>query len=130
LEKHALTALQRIFAGKTFDKVRPTWLRNPRTNRPCELDFYCDELKLGVEIQGMQHYVYPNSWHKSRGEWEELMYRDQLKQHLCGQAGVTLLYVPFTVTASRVEQYIREEIQRVTLPGSTFHAWCMAQASR
>jgi hypothetical protein len=123
LEKHALAALNRIFIGKTFEKIRPPWLRNPRTGRMCELDFYSDELKLGVEIQGMQHYVYPNSWHKSRSEWDEQVYRDRLKQQLCQRVGVTLLHVPFTVPSNKVEQFIREEIQRVTLLGSTLHTW-------
>jgi len=130
LEKHALAALSCIFPGKPFKKVRPAWLRNPRTGRLCELDFYSDELKLGVEVQGLQHYVYPNSWHKSRAEWEEQMYRDRLKEELCVHAGVTLVHVPFTVAANRVEQYIREEVQRVVLPGSVLHAWVQTHMGR
>ena len=122
LEKHALAALNCIFIDMQFSKVRPAWLRNPRTGRLCELDFYSDELKLGVEIQGLQHYVYPNSWHKNRSEWEELIYRDRLKEELCRGEGVTLVHVPFTVAANRVEQYIREEVQRVALPGSALGA--------
>lgn len=123
LEMRALAALTRIFVGKTFEKVRPPWLRNPRTGRMCELDFYSDELKLGVEIQGMQHYVYPNSWHKSRSEWDEQIYRDRLKEQLCQRAGVTLVHVPFTVPSNKVEQFIRDEIQRVALLGSALHTW-------
>jgi hypothetical protein len=59
LEKHVLAALHRLFVGKSFQKVRPSWLRNPRTNRLCELDFYNDELKLGqhLEVQGLQHLI-------------------------------------------------------------------------
>ena len=123
LEKHALAALNCIFSGKSFEKVRPVWLRNPRTGRLCELDFYNDELKLGVEIQGLQHYVYPNNWHKNRSEWEDQIYRDRLKEELCRRANVTLVHVPFTVAANRVEQYIREEIPRVALSSSALHAW-------
>ena len=130
LKKHALAALKRMFVAMCFVMVRPMWLRNPRTGRLCELDFYCDELRLGVEIQGMQHSVFPNSWCKSRHEWEELIYRDKLKQHLCQQAGVTLIHVPFTVTANRVEQFIRDEIQRVALPGSPVQVWHTAHQQR
>ena len=61
----------------------------------------------------MQHYVYPNSWHKSRAEWEDQVYRDQLKQHLCKELGITLVHVPFTVPHKHVEDFIRQEIQRV-----------------
>lgn len=115
LEKFALAALTRIFPGKEFHKVRPSWLRNPQTGRTCELDFYSDELKLAVEVQGMQHYVYPNSWHKNRTEWEEQVFRDRLKEDACKKAGVTLVHIPFTVQRNKLDSFIREEIQRVAL---------------
>lgn len=121
LEKHVLSALQRLFVGKLFQKVRPSWLRNPRTNRLCELDFYNDELKIGVEVQGLQHYVYPNSWHKTRAEFQEQVFRDQIKVDLCQQAGVILLHIPFTVTSNKVEQFIRDEVTRVALATSPLH---------
>ena len=121
LEKYALTALQRLFVGKSFQKVRPSWLRNPRSNRLCELDFYNDELKLGVEVQGLQHYVYPNHWHKTRVDFQEQVFRDHIKVDLCQQMGVTLLHIPFTVTANKVEQYIRDEVARVTESSSLLH---------
>lgn len=114
LEKWTLAALSRIFANQQFIKTRPPWLRNPRTGRVCELDFYCDELKLAVEVQGMQHYVYPNSWHKNRTEFEEQVYRDRLKEDLCKQLGVTLVHVPFTVQQKNVEEFIRAELQRLS----------------
>ena len=115
LEQFTLAALSRMFPGKHFEKVRPAWLRNPRTGRPCELDFFNEELKLAVEVQGMQHYVYPNSWHKSREDWEEQVFRDQLKQDVCKRAGIVLVHVPFTVLQKDVEDFIRQEIQRVIL---------------
>jgi hypothetical protein len=123
LERHVHVALSIIFVGKAFEKIRPSWLRNPRTGRMCELDFYNDELKLGVECQGLQHYVYPNSWHKTRSEWEEQIHRDQLKAQLCQKTGVTLLHVPFTVPLNKMEQFLREEIRRVTPVGLSLHTW-------
>lgn len=116
LEKWTLAALSRIFEGKQFIKVRPPWLRNPRTGRACELDFYNDELRLAVEVQGMQHYVYPNSWHKNRAEFEEQVYRDRLKEDLCKQAGIMLVHVPLTVQQKGVEIFIHEEMQRLRIP--------------
>ena len=116
LERHTCAALARIYPGKVFEKIRPPWLRNPRTGRACELDFYNEELKLGLEVQGMQHYVYPNSWHKSRAEWEEQIFRDRLKEASCKQIGVTLVHVPFTVQQKDVEGFIRQEIQRLSPP--------------
>ena len=120
LEQFTLAALSCMFPGKPFQKVRPAWLRNPRTGRPCELDFFNEELQLAVEVQGMQHYVYPNSWHKSREDWEEQIFRDQLKQDVCKRSGIVLVHVPFTVVQKDVEEFIRQEIQRVIL---LTHSW-------
>jgi len=92
LEKCTLAALTRIYPGKSFQKTRPPWLRNPQTGRACELDFYNQELRLGVEVQ---------------------VYRDRLKERLCKEEGVTLVHVPFTVQRKDVEDYIRKEICRV-----------------
>lgn len=117
LERSALAALVRIFHGKPFIKVRPPWLKNPKTDRACELDFYNDELKLAIEVQGIQHYVWPNNWHKTRADWEEQLYRDDLKQNLCRQNGVTLVHVPFTVQQKDAESYIRQELKRIVVLG-------------
>lgn len=118
IENYVLTALIRMFPAHPFVKMRPTWLRNPRTNRKCELDFYNEELKLAIEVQGQQHYVFPNSLHKTRGEWEDQVYRDRLKEDLCRYTGVTLVHVPFTVSQKDIESYIWQEIERVGIPGA------------
>jgi hypothetical protein len=110
----AQAALERIFPGKTFQKVRPDWLRNDRTGRALEIDLYNDQLRLGVEVQGAQHYVHPNSWHKTRQEFDAQVYRDTLKRQLCAQSGCLLLEVPFTVPHAAMETYIRSEIDRLS----------------
>jgi ribosomal protein S27AE len=42
--------------GKRFKKIRPEWLKNPNTQSKMEIDGYNEELKVGFEYQGRQHY--------------------------------------------------------------------------
>lgn len=110
----ALAALAQIFPGKTFEKVRPEWLINDRTKRRLEIDLFNHELRLGLEHSGQSHYVFPNSLHKTREEFDAQVYRDKLKQELCAGAGVLLIHVPFTVPHASMETYIRGELTRLT----------------
>jgi lipopolysaccharide biosynthesis glycosyltransferase len=42
--------------GEVMVKIRPAWLKNPKTNRRLELDCFSEKLKLAIECQGPQHY--------------------------------------------------------------------------
>ena len=42
--------------GLKFPKLRPDWLRNPKTGYTLELDGYCEEIAIAFEYQGKQHY--------------------------------------------------------------------------
>lgn len=54
----------------SFIKVRPNWLINPKTNRRLELDMYNYHNKLAIEYNGLQHYIYPNYYHKSINDFK------------------------------------------------------------
>ena len=106
-------ALQSVFPGESFEKVRPVWLSNARTKRRLEIDLFCETLGLGLERQGIQHYLYPNGIHTSRAAFEALQERDKLKVELCKKHGITLIHVPFTVPAKDTESFLREELRRL-----------------
>jgi len=106
-------ALQSVFPGESFEKVRPVWLTNARTKRRLEIDLFCETLGLGLERQGIQHYLYPNGIHTSRAAFEALQERDKLKVELCKKHGITLIHVPFTVPAKDTESFLREELRRL-----------------
>ena len=113
-EDAALAALQRIFgSGFVFTKVRPAWARNVQSGRCLELDLYNEELKLALECDGVQHYVWPNSFHGTRAQFDDQIYRDRLKEEMCRQAAVTLVRIPFTVPLKNYEIYLRGELQRI-----------------
>lgn len=101
--------------GKPFVKVRPNFLRNPKTRRCLELDAYNQEMQLGVEFHGIQHYVYPNPFHSTRAQFQRQQDRDELKGTLCNFHGVRLLVVPHNVQRDDMEMYLREQLVRLGL---------------
>jgi hypothetical protein len=109
----ALKALEEIFPGQTFVKVRPDWLQNDQgSKRPLEIDLYSHALRLGLEHSGLAHFCFPNSLHKTRDEFDSQVARDSLKRELCAKAGVCLIVVPFTVKHADMKQYILSELER------------------
>ena len=106
-------ALRRLFPDARFEKVRPKWLMNHSTKRCLEIDLFCEALSLGIERQGLQHFVYPNGIHTSRAAFEALQARDKLKVELATKYGVCLIHVPFTVPAKDTEAFLRDELRRM-----------------
>ena len=101
--RHSLEAL----LGMPCPKVRPSFLRNPATNRCLELDAYCEQLKIGCEFQGIQHSQYPNPVHLNKAQFDAQVRRDHLKQALCKEHGVCLIYVPHTVAKDQMAEHLR-----------------------
>ena len=86
---------------------------NHSTKRCLEIDLFCEALSLGIERQGIQHYVHPNGIHASRAAFEVLQQRDKLKIELAKARNVTLIFVPFTVPAKDAETWLRDELRRL-----------------
>lgn len=98
--------LSSIF-GRPFPTCRPKSLTNPETGRRLELDCYNPSLKIACEYNGIQHYRFPNKYHRSIKDHRDQISRDKLKQKLCQNAGIFLITVPCTtVKNSDIEKYI------------------------
>jgi len=55
------------------ENYRPEWLGG------LELDFYIEELEVGIEVQGRQHFEYTPMFHASYGAFLEQKERDEQK---------------------------------------------------
>lgn len=106
------TLIQSI-TGKFFVSVRPTFLTNPKSGRCLELDGYNEELKLAFEYNGIQHYVWPNKFHKKKAEFVAQVARDKFKEARCKELGITLLIIPYTVKREDLEFWIRDRLSRL-----------------
>lgn len=58
--------------------IRPSWLKNPKTGRPLELDIFLPHLKIAYEFQGGFHKKFYQS------------FKDRIKKELCEKEGVEL----------------------------------------
>ena len=100
--------IQNIFEqmfGKPFPKKKPTWLINRRGNR-MELDGYCRELKLAFEYNGLQHYKQNSFFHQKGHTLSQQKADDARKKRLCGDKGVCVIVVPYTVSMQEAPAYI------------------------
>lgn len=101
-ERYCIEFLHLLFPGYTFVKGKHSWIRNPKTNYPLELDGYCPELMIAIEYNGIQHYVWPNFFHSTIKEFFAQRDRDQVKAEICIQEHICLIRVPYIIPLERI----------------------------
>lgn len=86
---------------------RANWLEN------LELDIFIEELRIGIEYQGFQHYEAVEHWGGATG-LKIRQDNDSRKKSLCEQHGVTLIYFLYTetLTYQLVSERILDTIQQ------------------
>lgn len=104
--------LEKIF-NRPFDKSRPDFLKNPVTGgvNNLEIDCYNEELKIGVEYNGIQHYKFTPFFHKNKDQFTMQKYRDDMKRRICKDRGITLIEVPYTVKTKDIESFLKNELR-------------------
>jgi hypothetical protein len=91
-------------SGQIFKQMRPKILNG------LELDGYNEELKLAIEYNGKQHYVYSPFFHKyDENNFNKQEKRDNIKKELCHKNGIYLIIIPYNV--KNKEKLIREEYE-------------------
>jgi hypothetical protein len=95
-EEYCRFILETIY-NKPFKKVRPNWLKNPKTGHNLELDCYNEELKIALEYNGEQHYNENAAYSKGKEWFQEQQFRDQYKYKICKERGIKLIVVPYYV---------------------------------
>lgn len=93
--------------GKKFNKIRPDFLINPKTNVKLELDGYCEELKIAFEYDGIQHYE-ALDFFGGKKHFLYLQENDRIKNDLCKKNDIFLIRIPYWVKDK--ESYIKEWI--------------------
>jgi hypothetical protein len=111
-EQECRRVLEKIF-NKPFPNYRPEFMKNEITKSNLELDCYCDELKLAVEYNGIQHYKYLPYFHSNKDKFRTQQYRDYIKRDLCKKNGITLIEVPYTVKINEIENYIKNALKKI-----------------
>lgn len=97
----ATSKLQEYTTRKVFETIphleikenyRPYWLNGNGTGR-LELDIYIPELKIAIEVQGAQHYIYIPYFHNDYNGFLEQQRRDNIKRDICSIENIELIEV-------------------------------------
>jgi hypothetical protein len=116
IEKKCENRVRAILEGiyrVPFPSVRPSFLKNPASNKNLELDCYNSNLNLAVEYNGIQHYKFVPRFHRSPQDLEGQKYRDNFKAQKCKELGINLIVVPYTVKYNDLKPYIMEELKKI-----------------
>lgn len=110
-EKRARAIIERYMRAP-FPSCHPKWLRNPKTNRPLQLDCYNEKLRLALEFDGSQHAFFNPRFHRTVDDWTNAVERDNVKDMLCKKQGVSLIRVPFWTSEPDMDmsRYIFSEL--------------------
>lgn len=116
-EQFTCKAMEKIY-GVPFKSAWPPWLINPESGERLEIDCYNDDLMIGAEYQGYQHYTFPNTYHKTIDQFHKQLRHDAYKRQLCDNYGVFLIPVPYTVPNHLIEDHIRQYLPETILAKS------------
>jgi len=113
-EKICNEVLKDLYPTYIFSKVRPQWLKNPKTGKELELDFYNEELKIAIEYNGIQHYQFVSDFHRNGKNFVNQQERDIHKIHKCKENGIKLITVPYTCNSKEtVRNFIEKKIATI-----------------
>lgn len=131
IETHARDIIAAALAG---DHIRYevnkfySWLMSDK-GRPMQLDVYLPDYGVAIEVDGVQHYRFPNRYHKSIEEFNAQKRRDSLKDEQCKVAGIEMIRVRgrmldglFYGTAKNAKRLSREtELKKKIYPLPAFN---------
>lgn len=95
---------ENIFHGK-FPRFQTLMAYESSTGYLLELDGFCDMRKLAFEFDGIQHYEYPNPFHRTYKQLESQRWKDEMKNYKCKIFGVTLIRIQYDI--QNLEEYIK-----------------------
>lgn len=70
-------------------------LRNPKTNKKLRIDLYLEDYNIYIEFDGKQHYEYSKKGLFTRKEFDEIKYRDTLKDEYCEKNNLKLYRINY-----------------------------------
>jgi hypothetical protein len=102
-------AIAEQITGKLFPNKRSIF-----ANNRLEIDCYCEELKIGIEQQGYQHYQYFPHFHRNGViDFEKQQERDQSKRVECLELGIRLIEVSYLLTGTEKVEYLKDKLNEI-----------------
>lgn len=98
-----------IHFNKKFPSVRPDFLKSQFSNKNLEIDMYNEDLKIGFEYNGIQHYeaIY------GKERLLKSIKNDNEKMRLCEENGINLIVLKYVENESKNKRLFLEEIVEI-----------------
>lgn len=100
------------------ENAHPDWLIT-KTGERLELDFYIEEPKVAIEVQGQQHFVFIPHFHKTYTGFEAQLSRDQTKRKICASKKIILYEIVSLDEVFEIVARICPEVQWPIHPKAT-----------
>jgi len=99
-------------SGFLFVKARPAFLQASDSARCKEFDAYCPELKIAIEVDGVQHKKWIPYFHKTEEQFQRACRMDKEKDEQAASAGVKLVRIDYdTVSPSTIRTRVHEILE-------------------
>jgi very-short-patch-repair endonuclease len=110
--------LKELFPNFTFEHNGfYEWNTNPLTGKPLQVDFYCAFARIGIEVDGRQHYEFTPRFHKTQEDFIYQQKKDAIRIENFKRRGEVLIRVPDTELATKENgiRYLMSVIDALTL---------------
>ena len=88
-KESALATYLKSYFYKKFDaELEYSKFKSPKTKKSLYFDIYLPKEKVFIEIHGKQHYEFNGYFYKSKEEYEEFKYRDEIKKEYAEKNGI------------------------------------------
>lgn len=83
-----LGLLAKVLGSEPHQEWSSDQFVNPRTERRFRFDGYFDGVRLLVEMQGYQHFTFPNRYHRTEDDYLDAQWRDDEKRRQVMASGI------------------------------------------
>jgi hypothetical protein len=88
---------------------QPDFLKTSKHSQGLELDIYYPQYGFAIEVQGKQHELHIEHFHKNAEDFEKQLMRDQLKKEICEENLIALRYVwyyedPYVIIPNHLQE--------------------------
>lgn len=90
IRNHPLLKHYKSYQEYPVNRINPNF-----PDGKCKFDWVILDLKCVIEVHGQQHYARSDFFHKTEGEFEAQLKRDQEKKDAAEHAGWTYIVVPY-----------------------------------
>lgn len=73
-------------------------------------DFYLPDQHICIEFDGIQHFKYVPSWHKSEEGFKIAQQRDKEKTEFCVNSNIKLIRIPYWDYSKLNQEYLKEKM--------------------